>query len=445
MKKFLSLLVVVIMLITSILSMTACSKEGDEVEFVWWGSSERNMATDDMIKEFYKKYPQYKDMVDPITLPWEGYAQNLNTALNQGTEADLMQINYNWVHSWGKLRQSMDMKDLNIDLTKWPEGENDALKVIDYSTNKEKLSAISVSETGAVFYLNKATYEAAGITELPKTWKELIEAGRIINARDSKCFALGRLDGQSGAMIMFSWLSQKYGINVIEDDKLAFTQDQLKEGLNFLKTLKENGVINQNDPNADGPNNENWKKGYYGGVLQWNTAISEYYITAPNGGANLVCVGMFQQSNTESENKGVYKKVSMAYAVSNKVAKNSKKKALIEDFLNFMFTDEKAVKALGVDRGIPSHATAQEILRNAGSEFTDTLEWKGHDYVQSAYNSQKAAGIDLYIHPYYEHETFRLFYEDLIEKLLSGVMTEEAVAGSLYRGWNNALASAMEG
>ncbi|HHX80140.1 MAG TPA: carbohydrate ABC transporter substrate-binding protein [Acholeplasmataceae bacterium] len=435
MKKFFLILT----LLFTAFSLTSCKKDDYVIKFSWWGTSDRNIATYRVIELFNEKYPEYKILGDGTA--WSGYQASLNNQLHRGTEADIFQVNYNWIYQMYGIDYFMDIKELGIDFSKYPEEEHKPLTV------EGKVLALSASETGYILYLNKKVYDDAGITEIPKTWSDLIEAGKTISSKTPGKYAIGRLDAQQVAILIFAYLGQKTGKNVISNDnKLNFTLAELEEGFNFIDTLRSNGVLipsNSEDTYNEGFSNPNWTTHQnYGGVLTWNTAISEYENTLPSG-SELITAG-FPQINL-GEKLGMYKKVSMGFAVSKRVEKSDLKKAAVKTFLEFITTDPEAVLILGVDRGISSHADTQAMLKDSKDhDFTKTNEWLGHEIVQDYYNNQLSLGQKLYIHPYYEHDTFRKIYEDQIEKFLRGTATGREAAQRIINNFNKELERVME-
>lgn len=431
------------LLITTILlsfSFIACNGDDNEgtITFSWWGTTDRNVATHAAIELFNEKYPEFK--VIPDQAPWSGYQTTLQNKLNRGTEADVFQVNYNWIYQMYGIDYFMNINELSLDLSKYPEAEHLPLTV------DGKILALSVSETGYVFYLNKKVYDDAGVEKIPETWDELIAAGQKISTQTPGKYALGRLDSQQVAMLIFTYLAQTTGKNVInENNQLNFTQEELETGFNFINTLRNNGVLiqsNATDTHNDGPTNPNWVSQKYGGLMTWNTAISEYENTLPSS-AELITAGMMQQE--AGQKLGMYKKVSMAYAVSKRVEESKTRKAAVKAFIEFMTSDPEAIKILGVDRGISSHQDTQEYLRNSTDPvFTNTLEWEGHQIVQDYYNHQLSLNQKLYIHPYYEHDTFRKIYENPIESFLLGNKTGRVAAQDIIRNFNNELKRIME-
>ncbi|MDG0889629.1 ABC transporter substrate-binding protein [Paracholeplasma manati] len=442
MKKLLT----IALLLVSMVVLAACnggSSDDNTISFAWWGTSDRNIATYQAIELFEAKYPQYKVKGEQST--WNGYQQALNNKLNRGTEADVFQVNYNWIYSMYGKDYFMDLTELGLDFSKYPADEHTPLTV------DGKVLGLSVSETGYIFYLNQKLYEDANVSfdggtrVIPNTWEELMTAGELINGKDASKYAIGRLDAQQVAILMFSYLAQITGKNVINDqNQLNFTQAELVQGFNFITDLRSTGVLipsNAIDTHLDGPTNPNWTAQKYGGVLQWNTAISEYQNTLPES-ANLVMAGMFQQQS--GQNSGMYKKVSMAYAVSKRVESSDAKQAAVKTFIEFMTTDPEAVAILGVDRGVSSNSTTQTLLKAVeGKNFEQSLEWQGHDVVQAMYNQQLSNNIELYIHPYYEHNTFRAIYEGPIESFLLNNINANEASSRIIQRFNTELARIM--
>jgi len=207
------------------------------ISFSWWGTTDRNIATYNAIDLFEAMYPQYTVETDQST--WDGYQTSLYNRLERDREADVFQINYNWIYSMDGEYYFYDLNELGLDLDEWPVGENDPLTV------NGKLLGLSLSETGYIFYLNWSVYEEAGITQVPRTWDELIQAGVQIGEHSGGTkFAIGRLDAQQVSILMFSWLAQKYGKNVISDtNTLNFSREELTEGFAFINDLRSNNVL----------------------------------------------------------------------------------------------------------------------------------------------------------------------------------------------------------
>ena len=68
------------------------------ISFSWWGNDDRNSYTLEGVQEFMEKNPEIA--VDTTYSVWSGYEQKERIHMMSGTEPDLMQINYNWIHTY---------------------------------------------------------------------------------------------------------------------------------------------------------------------------------------------------------------------------------------------------------------------------------------------------------------------------------------------------------
>ena len=70
-----------LMLMFAGLSLSACKKDDYVISFYWWGTSDRNIATYQVINLFNEKYPEYK--VKGSSAPWGGYLSTLQNRLKR--------------------------------------------------------------------------------------------------------------------------------------------------------------------------------------------------------------------------------------------------------------------------------------------------------------------------------------------------------------------------
>jgi len=63
--------------------------------------------------------------------------------------------------------------------------------------------------------------------------------------------------------------------------------------------------------------------------------------------------------------------------------------------------------------------------------------------VQAMYNQQLSNNIELYIHPYYEHNTFRAIYEGPIESFLLNNINANEASSRIIQRFNTELARIM--
>ena len=76
-------------------SIITTNNEQIEISFSWWGNDARNEYTIKAIQEFERLNPDIK--VHCIYSEWSGFQTRNNVQMASHTEADVMQINYDWI------------------------------------------------------------------------------------------------------------------------------------------------------------------------------------------------------------------------------------------------------------------------------------------------------------------------------------------------------------
>lgn len=118
---------------------------------------------------------------------------------------------------------------------------------VDTATYVDKLYAVPVYSDGALLYYRKDLLTKAGVTEPPKTWDEMSEACKKVQAlpegKGISCYA-GQFDKYEGLTCNFSEAVQSAGGVVVgEDGKPNVNTQEAKDGLNFLVNAVKSGEI----------------------------------------------------------------------------------------------------------------------------------------------------------------------------------------------------------
>jgi multiple sugar transport system substrate-binding protein len=118
---------------------------------------------------------------------------------------------------------------------------------VDTATYVDKLYAVPVYSDGALLYYRKDLLEKAGVTEAPKTWTEMSDACKKVQAlpegKGIGCYA-GQFDKYEGLTCNFSEAIQSGGGVVVgEDGKPDVNTQEAKDGLNFLVEGLKSGEI----------------------------------------------------------------------------------------------------------------------------------------------------------------------------------------------------------
>jgi oligogalacturonide transport system substrate-binding protein len=123
------------------------------------------------------------------------------------------------------------MKDV-IDLSQF-----DA-KELQSTTVNGKLNGIPISVTARVFYFNDETWKKAGV-EYPKTWDELMAAGKTFESKLGKQYYPVVLEHQDTLALLNSYMIQKYNQPAIDEKtkKFSYSKEQWVEFFQMYKSL----------------------------------------------------------------------------------------------------------------------------------------------------------------------------------------------------------------
>ena len=342
-------------------------EKGDEVTITisWWGGDSRHEATLKALELFEEKYPNIK--VEPQYGAWGGWLEQLSVQMAGNTEPDVMQINWNWIYEFSA--DGTGFTDLNqyadiLELDQYPKNLLEEMSI------NGNLLGVPISTTGKVFYWNKTTFDKAGL-EVPDSLEDMIEAGQVFKEKLGEDYYPMALTPYEQMLIMVYYLQQKYDKQWIVDRQVNFTQEEVADGIAFIRMLEDNHVFpSQQKLTSDGADtmdkNVNWMNGKYAGFYEWDSSQAKF-ANALEEGQEMVMGGY---PYDHGETKAGTAKISMAYAISD-TCEHPKEAALL---ISFLQGDPEAVKTQGTQRGIVSHEGAKKILEADGqlSDLTYT-------------------------------------------------------------------------
>lgn len=410
------------------LSLCACSSDnaasvtqpdgkldGCTLRFSWWGGDDRHEATLEAIELWNQIHPEIR--ITPEYGGWDGWTEKINAQLSGGSTPDIMQINYDWLVNFSRDGLGFyDLYRLNdfLDLS----GFDD--ETLSFGIVNKHLNAITVSMSGRGLFFNSEVYRSIG-AKYPKTWDELIALGDIFY--ENGIYPLD-LDVQSGGTAWYMavvYIQQSTGRKFITmDGTLGFTEEDIKNALDFYKRLEENHVIRtvQTRIDEDGScalyQSSEFISGKIAGVFEWGSAVGKYEGVLDE---NILECGNYLSDN--SGNTGGWMiKPSLMYSISSSCGYPDEAAA----FLNFLLNDEKCAEVLGTTRGIPASYYAYSALEKAGllnglaCESTNTL-----------------TELDtVTISPYMELPRMKEFYTAAVEKVSYNTASTSEAAGEMY-------------
>lgn len=394
------------------------------IRFDWWGGDSRHEATQKAVEAFMAKYPGIT--VDVNFGSWKDWESARALEYQSGTGSDLTQINYSWITDYNVDGKTFaDLKQFSdiIDFSQYDENELAICEDVNGA-----LAGVPIALTGRIFYWNKTTFDKAGI-DTPKSLADLKAAGKVFAEKlgeDYYPLAVGEYDR---AILMSFYLQAKYGKAVIDEElNFNYTEEELKDGLDFINSLEEEHVIPSiktidGDGAASFDVNQKFLDGKYAGILEWDSAAKKF-ITALGDAGELV-VG--EEFTDMGESTGVSTKVSMLYAITN----TSEYKREAAMLLNFLINEPEGIELIGTQRGIPQSKIAYETLEKANA--IDPVIAEAHTKVMDA--------AEFFFSPKFDDASLKGdggAYKDVFGGISYGEYTTDEGAKILFDAYTNA-------
>ena len=343
-------------------SVAGLSSDPVTLTMSWWGGESRHNAYQEAIKAFSAEHSTIT--VNPTFAAWSGWEDTMSTKFAGGVAEDVCQINWNWLYNYSKNGQTfIDLNSVSdyLDLTQWDEAKLAACNV----ANAQQ--CVPVSMTGRIFYWNKTTFDKAGIS-FPTTLDELMAAGKTFQEKLGDDYYPLHLGAYDRMILMVFYLESKYGKDWADPvtSTLNYTEDEIAEGLAFIKSLVDNHVMmnlktyySANSDTATHQSNE-WITGKIAGIFEWDSAASKYSSALDDANKDGFTVG---EEIKFGDNNGGFSKVSMGLAIT-KTCKNVAEAATL---INFLLNEEKGASIMGSECGIPASKAGLKFAQDAGA------------------------------------------------------------------------------
>lgn len=420
-------------LIASTLGMAAGSAfAADDVDLrmSWWGGNGRHQVTLKAVEEFQKQHPNIK--VKSEYTGWDGHLSRLTTQIAGGTEPDVMQTNWNWLPIFSKT--GTGFYDLNtvkgeLDLTQFDPKE------LQTTTVDGKLNGIPISVTARVFYFNDETWKKAGV-EYPKTWDELMAAGKTFESKLGKQYFPVVLEHQDTLSLLRSYMVQKYNIPEIDTAKKQFgySKEQWVEFFGMYKKLIDSHVMPDTKYYASfGKSNmyemKPWIEGEWAGTYMWNSTINKYSDNLkPPAKLELGSYPMLPGAT----DAGMFFKPAQMFSIS-KTTKHPKEAAML---INFLLNEKAGVEALGLERGVP-------LSKAAVTQLTADGVIKDNDPAVAGLKLAQSLPNKLSTSPYFDDPQIVSLFGTSLQYIDYGQKTVEETAAEFERQGNRILKRAM--
>lgn len=313
----------------------ALEKGGELTYWTWTPSAEAQVAA------FEAKYPNVKVNVANVGTNTEQYTK-LQNAIQAGSGApDVAQVEYYAIPQFS-------LSDSLVDLSEYGFGDlADQYTPGPWSsvTEGDKVWGLPQDSGPMALFYNKAVFDAAGITEAPKTWDEFAEAAKKINEHDSSVYITND-SGDAGFTTSMIWQAGGHPFSVEGTDVTINLQDEgAKKWADMWSPLVEDGLIS---PIA-GWSNE-WYQGLNQGKIAslitgaWmpGTLISAVEETA--GDWRVAPIPTYDGTAVNAENGGG----------GQVVVKQSQNPELAAAFLKWLNNDPESIKIFLESGGFPA-------------------------------------------------------------------------------------------
>jgi methyl-accepting chemotaxis protein/ABC-type glycerol-3-phosphate transport system substrate-binding protein len=316
------------------------------LSFSFFGTKARTEVTQKAIAEYTEENLHIRFSIDDSAKDSKVYFPKLLAQLEQGTAADLLQINP-WLT---ELKEHGDFladlsKETSLDLSGFDQN------VLKLGMLDGKLQALPTGLNALGMMVNHCFYKEHGIAEdTAWDWDTLLDIGASIHSsNDQKYLMFASNEYTFHLMKMF--IRQRTGRQLITDDfQLAFDQQLLENTYIYFKKLVDSGAILTALPDTSGLD-----RFQYG---LWCTWVSDY----PK-----VVSGIFKGFDVSVAMPPVAKDAKISAILIkpqlllsvNKRTRNMKE---VAKFLNWIYNEPQGIKAWGINRGYSPTTAARKVL-----------------------------------------------------------------------------------
>ena len=427
MKKIVSCLLVLTMLLSMLAVVTAQAEEPITLRFMWWGGDARHEATLKVIEQYMAAHPN-------VTIEGEygsddGYYQKLITQLSAGTEADIIQMVPEWfsvIHGDGSV--FVDLDDGAIDISGF-----DSLYLEANCSVNGHVQALPTGLGGQIMAVNNDFLERFGIpTDTVWTWENLLEYGKQVHEQDPECYLLGGFgsdDGTpTGIVPKFHAMQQVCtGAWVNDDWTLGFTEESLTKTYEYYVELLASNVMQPVDEMmvASAPlENSRWINGQIGMMHAMTSTIATFAVEGMS--MSMVRCPVFENGTDPCNGASP----SQLLGISARCAHPE----VAKDFLNYFYNSEEAVLTLGTVRGSQPTGKGNEILANAGlldQELASVMA----DLIENGTQFFSMVSV---------RQEFNVPFTDITNEVLFGATTPAEGAKRMVDEYNSAIAVIKE-
>ncbi len=239
MKSMQNVRIILTILLLSSLSFISCKKERQNkdvtISYSWWGKEERNKYTLEGLSNFESEHPNIKVLTEYSS--WEEYEESFKEKLKSGQCADLMQVNFDWLHKYStEADYFYNLKELSdyIDLY------NFTLDDLEYGTINGQLLGIPIAFNTAIPVFNNSILQKYSFN-IPSTWDDLFDMAKVLKENGMYVFTISK---RHLFFVAMAWFEQTYSKKMFtEQGSLNISADEVGIIYDFIKKLVDENVV----------------------------------------------------------------------------------------------------------------------------------------------------------------------------------------------------------
>lgn len=183
--------------------------------------------------------------VEIAEVGWDDIREKLATAAAAGEcAADVVEVDWSWV---GEFQAADWLEPLEVS----EEDKADMPTIETFSIDGEVL-AMPYANDYRLGYYNKKQFEAAGLTEEPQTWDDVLEACRKLKSTGTVEYPFAiALNAEEKTSTCLMWLA--YTMNgVVWNDDGTLNKESVTEALKYIETLVKEELVAPEDKTSSG-------------------------------------------------------------------------------------------------------------------------------------------------------------------------------------------------
>ncbi len=380
--------------------------EQTQISYAWWGNDVRHQYTLTGIRVFEEKNPDIR--VNHTYGVWDGYETRNQVFMKSHTNADVMQINYSWLHAYspdGTGYYNLNFLTDELDLSRYSEAD------LTLGTVNGHLNAIPIAYNMPVFFYNQDIYDRYGLA-IPKTWDDLFAAAERMS-KDG-IYPIGMVKKQM-FLSMIAHFEQTTGrVLYTADGSYCGMPEDWAEMLSFYKELVDRKVI----PSVSDFGATDFENGTTAGACFWASDATRYCEGLKAAGTNVVIGDNLMTPG--ALRSGWYTKPATLYAISA-TTQHPKEAAR---FLNFLINDADMARLQGTEKGVPISERALDALKS--SRQLDSLEYAASQEIMEMQDQNEV------MIPQLEAATVMDTFKNTADKYLYDKESLEACAAEIH-------------